>query len=267
LGSGAAHRLSLAGFPVVIVERAEPLAVRLGASYARAVWEEQAEVDGLVAQRVEGTDAVRTCWANSLLPVIVAVQPDSIPFVGQAAIVDARMLKKGGLPLSVERSFSIGLGPGFRAGVDCDAAVETQRGHWLGRVYWQGGPRDDTGMPDPVRGHSAERVVRAPSGGRVTCIKAIGDAVHVGDVLATVDAVEVRAPIDGVVRGLIHEGVVVTQGLKIGDVDPRAVREFCFSISDKALAVGGGVLSAVLASGAFRTRLASAAAPPLPGSP
>ncbi len=267
LGSGACFRLALAGFPVVVAERAEPLAVRLGASFARAVWEGQARVDGLSAQLVAGDEAVRTCWARGVLPVVVTEASDSFQDLAPAAVVDARMLKQGGPPLGSRHPFSIGLGPGFRAGVDCDAVVETQRGHWLGRVYWQGGASEDTGMPDAVRGHVAERVVRAPSGGRVTCTAAIGDKVGAGDALATVEGVVVRAPIDGVVRGLIHDGVAVTQGLKIGDIDPRGEREHCFSISDKALAVGGGVLSAVLASPEFRTRLAGALAAPLPGSP
>ncbi len=265
IGTGVSFRLTHAGFPVVIAEQAQPLAVRLGASFARAAWDGQARVDGLEAQRVEGMAAVRSCWANGLLPLIIAPHIDSLPDLDPAAVIDARMLKMSGPPLSERHRLSIGLGPGFCAGVDCDAVIETQRGHWLGRVYWEGGASEDSGIPDAVRGHQAERVVRAPREGTVRCVRAIGEIVRAGDVLATVDDEQVVAPIDGILRGLIHDGVVVAKGLKIGDVDPRAEREYCFSISDKALAVGGGVLAAILGSEEFRARLANAPSAHRPG--
>jgi xanthine dehydrogenase accessory factor len=160
---------------LVIAEQAEPVAVRLGASFARAVWEGHATVDGLAAHCVEGMDAIRSCWARGILPLIVAPQPALLRDLSPSAVVDARMLKQGGSRLNGPHLLSIGLGPGFRAGVDCDAVVETQRGHWLGRVYWQGGASDDSGVPDAVGGHKAERVVRAPSAGKVSCVRAIGD--------------------------------------------------------------------------------------------
>jgi xanthine dehydrogenase accessory factor len=161
------------------------------------------------------------------------------------------MLKRAGEPIGPASLLTIALGPGFRAGADCHAVVETQRGHWLGRVYWEGGASEDSGLPDAVQGHKGERVIRAPSDGVVRCVVAIGDTVRAGATIAEVGGTQVLAAFEGVVRGLIHDGVVVPKGLKIGDVDPRGVRQHCFSISDKALAVGGGALAAILESRQF----------------
>jgi xanthine dehydrogenase accessory factor len=139
--------------------------------------------------------------------------------------------------------------------VDCDAVVETKRGHNLGRVIWEGQTEPDTGTPGRVAGREAERVIRAPADGAVTPHAGICDILHEGDLIASVGGAEVRAPFDGVLRGLIHESVQVTAGLKIGDLDPRARPDYCVTISDKALAVGGGVLEAVLASPVIREKL------------
>jgi xanthine dehydrogenase accessory factor len=148
----------------------------------------------------------------------------------------------------------IGLGPGFTAGVDCHAVVETNRGHNLGRVYWEGSAEPNTGEPEPVRGVAGQRVLRAPRDGEFKGRVEIGDLVKAGDVLAEVvdplqgvDGEPIRAQFDGVVRGLLHDGLRVTVGMKVGDLDPRGVREYCFLISDKARAVGGGVLEAIFA--------------------
>ena len=147
----------------------------------------------------------------------------------------------------------VALGPGFTVGVDCHAVIETNRGHTLGRVLWHGSAEPDTGTPGelPGVGGKTSRVLRAPIGGHVEPLAKIGDHVRAGDLLAVVrgpqgETGEVRAPFDGVLRGLIHPHVAVEAHMKIGDVDPRAAREHCFTVSDKSLAIGGGVLEAVL---------------------
>jgi xanthine dehydrogenase accessory factor len=140
----------------------------------------------------------------------------------------------------------IALGPGFTAGVDCHAVVETHRGHWLGRVIWQGSAHPDTGTPGEVGGLRARRVLRAPADGILEARAAIGDLVTAGQVIATVDGHELHAGCAGVLRGLVHSGLHVTAGLKVGDVDPRGEPAYCFTISDKSLAVAGGVLEAIL---------------------
>jgi xanthine dehydrogenase accessory factor len=149
----------------------------------------------------------------------------------------------------------IGLGPGFEAPVNCDAVVETNRGHNLGRVIWQGSAEPDTNIPGQVLGKESDRVLRSPANGIIRTLAEIGAIVREAQPLAEVNGQTIAAPFTGVLRGLIHNGTEVSRGLKIGDLDPRARPEYAFTISDKSLAVGGGVLEAVLSSPAVQSRL------------
>lgn len=251
LGTGAAARLWHAGFPVAVSEVPEPLAVRLGVALAAAVWEGKVQIEDLRARIVFSAQGLREAWDQGEVPVAVDPSAGLAKEIEFLAVIDARMTKRGGDGPVPPHPLVIGLGPGFAAGWDCHAVVETQRGHDLGRVYWSGGAQGDTGLPDSVEGHGSDRVLRAPVGGGMRGVKRIGDWVDEGEVIAQVEDRDVRAPFAGVLRGLLHDGVRVPQGTKIGDLDSRSIREHCFSISDKARAVGGGVLEALLASPQF----------------
>ena len=244
LATGTAWRLTRAGWPVVVLELPRPLTVRRTVALSTAVTEGEAVVQGMKGVRAGSADeAVATARTGA---VAVLVEPE-LPPVGADVVVDARMAKRNLGTAIDDADLVIGLGPGFTAGVDCHAVVETMRGHDLGRVIWAGSAAADTGTPGPVGGRSAERVLRAPAAGTVTWEAAIGDRVAQGQRLATVAGAPVTAPFDGVLRGAIASGAEVRAGLKIGDVDPRPDPAACHRISDKALAVGGGVLEAVLA--------------------
>jgi xanthine dehydrogenase accessory factor len=145
-----------------------------------------------------------------------------------------------------DAEFVLALGPGFEVGVDAHAVIETNRGHNLGRVYLNGCAEKNTGVPGEIGGYTTERLLRAPADGLLLAQHTIGDMVNAGEVVATVGEVPMRAAISGVLRGLVHDGLVVHQGMKVGDIDPRARREHCFSISDKSRAIAGGVLEALL---------------------
>ncbi len=249
LASGVAYRLYRAGFPVLITELPQPLVVRRLAAFAEAVFCGYHVVEGIPARRVDDLDAALAALARREIPVLVDPEARVLPRLRQMAeviLVDGRMTKR---PPDLGRDAAtlvIGLGPGFVAGEHCHAVVETNRGHCLGRVYWQGSAEPDTGIPEAVLRHQAERVLRAPCDGVLEEVAAIGAHVDAGEVVARVDGVPVRAPFAGVLRGLVHGGLPVTRGLKIGDVDPRDDPRYARLISDKALAVGGGVLEAVL---------------------
>jgi xanthine dehydrogenase accessory factor len=161
-------------------------------------------------------------------------------------VVDATMAKQNRGTRLDEAPLVIGLGPGFTVGVDVHVVIETNRGHYLGRALWSGSAQADTGTPGTIAGMQRERVVRAPVDGVFTGSRQIGEQVHSGDTLGWVDKTPVPAPLSGVLRGLIHDGVWVDQGLKIGDIDPRGEVNYCFTISEKSLAIGGGVLEAIL---------------------
>lgn len=166
-------------------------------------------------------------------------------------MVDAIMAKRNTGARITDAPLVIGLGPGFTAGVDVHAVVETNRGHDLGRVILNGGAEPDTGAPGLIAGYGRERLIRAPADGVFEAGAAIGSLVRAGETLGAVGGCPVTAPIGGALRGLIRDGMAVCRGQKMGDVDPRGRVEYCRTISDKALAIAGGVLEAVLMLGRF----------------
>jgi len=247
LATGVALRLWRAGFPVVMTEVAAPLAVRRTVAFAQAVYDGRWVVEGVTAQRatVEQSPAL---LAAGIIPVLVDPAAACRAALQPAVIVDAIMAKQNTGTQRTDAPLVVALGPGFTAGDDCHAVIETQRGHYLGRVIWEGAAIPNTGAPGdlPGVGGKASRVLRAPAAGHVQPQFAIGDRVPAGAIIATIGAAEIRAPFAGVLRGLIHPAVAVPAGLKIGDLDPRADRNYCFTVSDKALAIGGGVIEAIL---------------------
>lgn len=252
LASGVIYRLHRAGFPVVVTELAKPLFVRRTVAYGEAVYSGTITVDGVPATRAETLDGVTGILARGTVPVLVDPTQAALAQLVPTVIVDARMEKRN---LGISRGAAplvIALGPGFVAGDDVHAVVETNRGHYLGRVIWEGAAEPDTGQPGGVNGKTKSRVLRAPATGNVNPHVAIGELVREDDPVAEIGGEVVRAPFDGVVRGLIHPTVTVPVGMKIGDIDPRGDVSACYAISEKSLAVGGGVLEAVLASSAVR---------------
>jgi xanthine dehydrogenase accessory factor len=253
LASGVALRLHRAGLKVVISELPQPLAVRRTVSFAEAVYEARVTVEGITACLAEREQIPDTIEAGEI-PVIV--DPDASiltdPRFSIPIVIDGRLTKQAPFPLPVDIPLHIGLGPGFRAGKDCQAVVETRRSHTLGRVFWQGTTQADSGQPEG----DPRRVLRAPANGQLIGRAQIGDHVEEGQEIATIsDQVSVISPFKGVLRGLIHPGLQVKAGLKIGDVDPRDDPEMCKLVSDKALAIGGGVLEAILSKPEIRESL------------
>lgn len=251
LASGVARRLFLAGCQVVVLERSEPLAIRRAVSFAEAVYEGRKEVEGVSAQLSTAVPIA----APEHVVVIVDERGHAIESWRPDVIVDARMLKRGPTDCGTSQAqLVIGLGPGYTAGQHCHVVIETQRGHNLGRVIRRGQAAPDTGVPDEVAGYSVARVLRAPADGSFSAIAEIGDEVAAGQRVGAVGAEVVNSQIAGVVRGLLRSGVGVKLGAKIGDIDPRGVREYCFTVSDKANAIAGGVLEAVLTKYSGRLR-------------
>jgi xanthine dehydrogenase accessory factor len=248
LASGVALRLHNVGLKVVVTELPQPLVVRRLVAFAEAVYHGEATVEGVVSQRVESAQGALLALAKGQIPVIV--DPDC-QVRGEAlfevrAIVDARMTKRPP-DLGMEAApMVIGLGPGFEAGKNCHAVIETNRGHFLGRVIWQGEPQADTGTPGAVGSHQVDRVLRSPGDGEMVAQVEIGAQVQRGEIIATIDQQPLFAPFDGVLRGLLHEGLRVHRGMKVGDLDPRMNPDYARLVSEKSLAIAGGVLEALL---------------------
>lgn len=258
LASGVAMRLYKAGFHVVISELQQPIAVRRKVSFAEAIYTEQVTVEGITARRVDDfTDTLRILqvYTKGQIPVLVDPQAEATRTLHPMVVVDGRMKKQPAELIPSQVKLIIGLGPGFTVGENCHVVIETKRGHKLGRVIWQGSSEPYTGIPEAVGVHGVERVLRAPADGAVTAFREIGDHLEEGQTIAEVDGKPVNAPFPGVLRGLIHPDISVCEGQKIGDIDPRDDPSYCSLISDKALAVGGGVLEAILSRAELRPYL------------
>jgi xanthine dehydrogenase accessory factor len=255
LATGIAARLFRAGVQIVITEIEQPKAVRRLVSLAEAVYANQIQVEDLKGRLVADRDGIFSAFNEGIIPVIIDPEANIRHDLPIVALIDARMRKR---PPEVSMEIApmvVGIGPGFSAGVDCHAVVETQRGHRLGRVYWEGTAQADTGVPTPVAGHDAERVLRAPAPGNLEAKVNLADFVRAGDTIATIKDVQLKAPFDGVLRGLVHNSVVVKIGEKVGDLDPRTEPSYCYQISDKSLAIGGGALEAILSKPGIRSKL------------
>ena len=246
LASGVAARLWRSGFPVIMTEIEMPLTVRRSVSFSDAIYEGEATVEDVAARRVRDRSDIQKALSDGVIPVMVDPKAEIVKEIKPFAVIDAIMAKKNLGTRMDDAGFMVGLGPGFTAGRDVHAVVETKRGHTLGRVIWQGSAIPNTGIPGEVKGFGAVRVIRAPARGVLKGVLTIGTHVEEGDIVAYAGDIPIPAPISGMLRGLLHDGVLVEKNLKSGDVDPRGVQESCWTISDKALAIGGGVLEAVL---------------------
>lgn len=245
LATGIAHRLFRSGFLVVMTELSQPMVIRRTAAFAEAIFAGRAVVEGVVAVKTQLRD-VLTVLARGEIPVVVDPEGLLVQELQPFAVVDAILAKKNIGTNIQDAPIVIGVGPGFTAGKDVHGIVESMRGHYLGRVITEGTAAPNTGVPGEIGGYTKERILRAPGPGIFTGVAKIGDQVSQGDIVAYVDQQPVIAQITGTLRGLLHDELVVNSGMKIGDIDPRCILEHCFSISDKARSIGGGVLEGIL---------------------
>lgn len=255
LASGVAVRLHRIGLKVVILEIAQPLAVRRLVSFAEAIYTGEVTVEGITAKHIDDVNDGVEILSQGLIPVLIDPQAKCLDFYHPAVMVDSRMIKKPSeLDLNTA-SLVIGLGPGFVAGRDCHAIIETNRGHRLGRVIWHGQAEADTKLPEMVGNKREERVLRAPMTGILDNLVDIADRLEPGQPICKVGNITVTAPFRGVLRGLLHPGITVQLGQKVGDLDPRDDPSYCTLVSDKSLAIGGGVLEAILSRPELRPAL------------
>ncbi len=245
IATGVALRLHRCGFSLILTELPRPTAVRRTVAFSEAVYHGSATVEGVTA-RLCGTEAeVREALLRGAPAVIIDPAGENIAAYRPDVLVDARLAKRNlGTRIS-DAPLVVALGPGFTAGADCHCVVETMRGHTLGRCIYEGSALPNTGVPGSVGGYAKERVLYAPATGVFHARLLIGEMVAAGDVVADVGGVPLRTEIAGCLRGILPDGLPVPAGMKAGDVDPRCAREHCFTVSDKALAIAGGVLEAI----------------------
>ena len=245
LATGVVYRLRKAGFPVLVLELAAPLAIRLPVSVSSAVSEDRVMVEDLEAIRVDDVASVAAVARSGAVPVLVSPSLPQMTWQ-PSVVVDARLAKRNIDTTIGDAPLVVALGPGFTAGDDCDVVVETMRGHSLGRTIWDGPAIPNTGNPGLIGGKTSERVIRAARDGVLNWTVAIAETVSADQVIGDIGGDPIQTRINGVVRGLLPSGYTVETRWKVADIDPRADASACFEISDKSLAVGGGVLEAVL---------------------
>ena len=246
LATGTACRLYRAGMKVVMTDIAQPTAVRRTVAFCQCIYDGQTTVEGITGRRVDTPAQVVAALEAGEIPVLVDPQAAiraQLPF---DAVVDAILAKTNLGTAITDAPIVLALGPGFTAGVDCHAVIETKRGHYLGRLILEGSAIPNTGVPGDIGGYSTQRIIRASADGTFHPVAHIGDTVAEGDLVATVDDTPVYALMPGTVRGMLPDGLHVTKGMKSGDIDPRCAYDHCFTVSDKARAIGGGVLEGLL---------------------
>ena len=251
LATGTIYKLKKSGFPVLILEAAQPSAIRRNVAFCEAVYQGEQTVEDMTCCLADSLAQAQQFLNEGKLTVLVDPAGESIQKLQPLAVVDAILAKKN---LGTHRNMApitVALGPGFTAGEDVDAVIETKRGHNLGRVLWSGCAASNTGIPGVIGGYGRERVIHCPAKGTLRNVKKITDTVSKGDVIAVVETqsgtVPIEATLDGILRGLIRDGYPVKAGFKMADIDPRADEYInCFTISDKARCIAGGVLEAIL---------------------
>lgn len=246
LGTGVAYRLFKSGYKVVILDIEEPLTIRRNVSFSEAIYSEEIVVEGVQAVLAKDKEQIYQAIDYGFIPVYIDPKGKIISEIKPFAVVDCIVAKKNLGTTKSLAPITIGVGPGFEAGVDVNLVIESKRGHNLGKVIHKGMAEPNTGIPGDTMGFREERIVRAGASGKIENFYKIGDMVEEEDILCEIDGVKTYAQISGILRGMIKDGIYVKEGLKIGDIDPRGIREYAFTISDKAMAIGGGVLEGIM---------------------
>ncbi len=254
LATGVIHRLFRAGFAVIATELPEPTVVRRTVAFAEAVTRGEMTVEDVTARLATSLQDIQATLAGGLVPIVVDPDGTLLRQMHPTVLIEATLSKYNSGVTMDDAPIVIALGPGYEAGKDVHAVIETNRGHNLGRVYLRGCAESNTGVPGAIGGYTIERLLRAPCAGALYGVRQIGDLVQAGETVAVVRTNEISdneiapvvATISGILRGLMRDGLHVSSGMKVGDIDPRAAREHCFTISDKSRAVAGGVLEAIL---------------------
>ena len=247
MASGIACRLFRSNFRrIAMLEIPNPLAVRRNVSFCEAVYDETMSVEGVTAVKVSDSEGIYQAWRQGRIPVLLDPDGSSIKRFQPDVVVDAILAKKNIGTRLQDAKLVIALGPGFEAGKDAHVVIETNRGHNLGRLISSGETEPNTGIPGSIGHYTRERVLRSGAHGIFKTARKIGDKVVKGDIIGNIGRSTVKAEIDGILRGLVRPGTEVTESLKIGDIDPRGNLEYCHTVSEKARAIGGAVLEAIL---------------------
>lgn len=246
IATGVAVRLYNSGFKVVMTESQLPTMIRCSVSFGQCIFTQTQQVESIQAVKATNIDEIKALLERGFIPVVIDEHLAITKQLQPTFLIDAILAKRNLNLKTAIAPITIALGPGFNAGFDCDAVIETNRGHHLGRVIYQGYTQENTGVPGNIAGETYRRVLRAPCAGQFSSTNKIGDLVQEGDIVAQIGTTPVYAPLSGMIRGLLNNDIQVGEGFKIGDIDPRGATADYTTVSDKARAIGGSVLEAML---------------------
>lgn len=247
VASGVAHRLARAHLRVCMTETSQPLAVSRGTAFSEAIFDGIKTIEGLTAELVSASsEEIYRVWQQGNIPIVIDPEVSVKEKIKPDVLVDATMAKRNLGTKLTDAPLVIGLGPGFQAGIDVHMVVETNHSNNLGKVILKGEAEKNTGTPVAIDGLTEERVVWAPWSGIFNTDREIGDSVDAHQIVGRVGDQPVLAPIRGMLRGLMRNGVRVSEGSKLIEVDPVNDKEVCYTIRDKMRAIAGGVLEAIL---------------------
>lgn len=246
LASGIAHRLCRSGFRVCLIDTDTPMAVRRMVSFSEAIYDGEKTIEDITAVHISQPEEILPVWEKGQIPLLIDPTNKTRHFLKPHVLIDAIIAKRN---LGTDKSNAplvIGMGPGFNAGADVHVVIETNRGHNLGQLIFEGSAEHNTGVPGTIGGFNIERVLRAPCAGIFKSKKDIGEQVAKEELIAQVSGVPILSKIDGIIRGMLRDNTPVTNGMKVGDVDPRGDIRLCPTISDKARSLGGAAIEAIL---------------------
>lgn len=247
LATGTIHKLHRCGFRLLVLEVAKPTSIRRKVSFSEAIYEGSIEIEGIKALHVSDLDEIKKAWDQEKIPVIIDPEGMHIKHLHPTIVIDGIIAKQNLGTTRAMADITIALGPGFIAGEDVDVVIETSRGHDLGRLIFEGEAKKNTGVPGMIRGYSIERVIYSPCDGPIENRRDIGEIVEKDEIIAYIGDIPIEVKIHGLLRGIIRDGTEVRAGLKIADIDPRTSEQSnCYTISDKARNIAGGVLEAIL---------------------
>lgn len=246
IATGVAVRLHHAGFQVIMTDLPKPTVIRRSVSFAQSIYTKMTQVEDVTAIHAKNDKDAKTIIANGHIPVLIDKSCQYLSSLKPKFVVDAILAKHNLGTHKTMAPITIALGPGFIAGEDCHAVIETNRGHYLGKIIYQGKTADNTGIPGNIGGYTYERVLRSPCNGLFNSDRQIGELVNEGDIIAYIDKTPIYAPLSGMIRGLLQNNLTVSKGFKVGDIDPRGSKADYTTISDKARAIGGSVLEAMM---------------------
>lgn len=246
VATGSIQKLHRTGFKVLVLEKEKPLCIRRYVSCAQAIYDGEIKIEDFYAKKVQTVKEIEDCWKEGKVAVYVDPKATILNEISPLAVVDGTIAKKNIGTSKDMAPITVALGPGYIAGKDVDIVIETNRGHDLGRLIFEGPAQENTGIPGNINGYTYERVLYSPDEGEIEVIEDLGSVVKKDQVLAIVNGKKIKSKLDGMVRGMINNKSYVTKGLKIGDVDPRVIEKNINTISDKARLIGGGCLEAIL---------------------